>query len=296
MNRAICSFWWSLYRSELRGTFATWQAASISLIFFGLAIGLPSVAAEKWSTPQDREFRSELDGSLQRYVELLPEPFDEKQEHHLLIALHGHGSDRWQYIRQERGECAGARDASLKYGLIFLSPDYRAPDSWMGPAAEADLVQIIREARGRYRIGKVILGGGSMGGTSVLIFAALHPDLVDGVVSQNGTANMLEYERFQDSIIRSYGGTKQAKPDEYRKRSAEFAGAKLTMPVAFTTGGQDNLVPPASVLRLAEQLRMGADSNVLLLHRETGGHATNYEDTLAAYEFVIQRAGKRMPE
>jgi pimeloyl-ACP methyl ester carboxylesterase len=167
---------------------------TLPAVWIGVLVlaSLSADAADQWSVPQDQEFRSEWDGSVQRYVELLPQPFDARQEHQLLIALHGHGSDRWQYIRQERGECAGARDTALNYGLIFLSPDYRAPDSWMGPAAEADLVQIIQEARRRHRIGKVILGGGSMGGTSVLIFAALHPDMVDGVVSQNGTANMLE--------------------------------------------------------------------------------------------------------
>lgn len=253
-----------------------------------LAVVAPLCAAERWGPPQDVEFRAELDGSVQRYVELLPEPFDPAQESHLLIGLHGHGSDRWQYVRQERGECRGARDVALKHGMIFLSPDYRAPDSWMGPAAEADLVQILRAARTRRRIGRVVLGGGSMGGTSALIFAALHPDLVDGVVSQNGTANMIEYDRFQDSIRRWYGGTKQARPDEYRKRSPEFAADKLTMPIALTTGGRDTLVPPDSVLRLAGQLEK-SNPAMLLLHREQGGHATDYDDTVRAYEFVVQR-------
>lgn len=260
--------------------------AAISVI--GLIAGAPGTAAERWGAPQDVEFRSETDGSAQRYIELLPEPFDPATEAHLLVVLHGHGSDRWQYVRQDRGECRGARDVALKHGMIFLSPDYRAPDSWMGPAAEADLVQILREVRGRRRIGKVVLGGGSMGGTSVLIFAALHPERIDGVVSQNGTANMLEYDRFQDSIRRWYGGTKQEQPDEYRKRSPELAAARLTMPIALTTGGQDTLVPPASVLRLAKQLET-SPPEVLLLHREDGGHATDYDDTVRAYEFVVQR-------
>jgi pimeloyl-ACP methyl ester carboxylesterase len=253
----------------------------------GLLAHAPGAAAERWGSPQDLEFRSVTDGSVQRYVELLPEPFDATEKAPLLVILHGHGSDRWQYVRQDRGECRGARDVALKYGMIFLSPDYRAPDSWMGPAAEADLVQILREVRTRRRIGKVILGGGSMGGTSALIFAALHPELIDGVVSQNGTANMVEYDRFQDSIRRWYGGTKQERPDEYRKRSPEFAAARLTMPLAFTTGGQDTLVPPASVLRLAKQLEASHPAT-LLLHREHGGHATDYDDTVRAYEFVVQ--------
>ncbi len=158
----------------------------------------------------------------------------------------------------------------------------------MGPAAEADLLQILREARQRHRIGQVVLGGGSMGGTSALIFTALHPDLIDGVVSQNGTANMLQYDRFQDSIQRWYGGTKQERPDEYRKRSPELAADKFTMPIALMTGGRDTLVPPDSVLRLAKLLEK-SNPAMLLLHAETGGHATDYDDTVKAYEYVVQR-------
>ena len=206
-------------------------------------------AAPAWGDPNDAKFQAEVDQSVQRYVEMLPSDFDARKEHDLLIVLHGHGSDRWQYVREARGECAGARDVALKFGMIFISPDYRAPDSWMGPKAEADLVQIIKEARQRHRIGEVVLGGGSMGGTGVLIFAALHPDLVDGVVSNNGTANLLEYENFQESIRKSYGGTKQQVPEEYRKRSPELFPEKFTMPIAFTTGGKDTSVPPASTLR-----------------------------------------------
>ena len=41
-----------------------------------LMIVAPVGAAERWGSPQDVEFRSEQDGSRQRYVELLPEPFD----------------------------------------------------------------------------------------------------------------------------------------------------------------------------------------------------------------------------
>jgi len=58
-----------------------------------------------------------------------------------MIAFHGHGSNRWQYVKDERGECKGARDVALKNNMIFVSPDYRAKTSWMGPKAEADVVR-----------------------------------------------------------------------------------------------------------------------------------------------------------
>jgi hypothetical protein len=57
------------------------------------------------------------------------------------------------------------------------------------------------------------------------------------------------------------------------------------MPVALTTGGKDTVVPPASTLRLAKKL-----PRALSLHRETMAHSTNYNDTVAAMEFVLETA------
>lgn len=260
-----------------------------------------SITAASWATtalldalgpvPQDIVFKAAIDGSEQRYVELLPSGYDPAKARDVLLAFHGHGSDRWQFIKDERGECQGVRDTAAKFGLILVSPDYRARTSWMGPTAEADVVQIIAELKQRHRIGRVFLAGGSMGGTAVLTFTALHPELVAGVCSLNGTANLVEYENFQDARTVSFGGTKSEKPDEYCKRSAEFFPDQFTMPVAFTTGGKDESVPPQSVLRLAEALKQ-AKRRVLSLHRENGGHSTSHEDTMMAMEFMLREAGR----
>ena len=245
-----------------------------------------TLSAGPSGAPQDIEFKAESDQTAQKYVIILPDPFDKDKEHLLMIAMHGHGSDRWQYVKDMRGECKGARDIAAKYDMIFISPDYRAKTSWMGPKAEVDLKQIIAEVKTRYKISKVLLVGGSMGGTSALIFTALHPDLISGVSAQNATANLIDYPNFTDAIAASYGGTAQQIPDEYRRRSPEFFPERFNMPVAFTTGGRDTQVPPDSVLRLYEKIK-SANPNVLLIHRPEGGHATGYEDTLAAIEFVV---------
>ena len=236
--------------------------------------------------PVDLAFTADCDGSTERVVELLPPDFDTAAPHDLLIALHGHGADRWQFIREARDECRGTREAAARHGAILLSPDYRAPTSWMGPKAEADLVQIIAAAKQRHRIGRVFVSGGSMGGTGALTFAALHPDLVDGVCSLNGTANLVDYERFLEAIAASFGGTKEEVPEEYRKRSAELHAEALVMPVAFTTGGRDEIVPPESVLRLHDALK-SLGRPVLILHRPERGHDTDLADTTAALDFLF---------
>jgi pimeloyl-ACP methyl ester carboxylesterase len=260
-------------------------------IFSGVFCAFATLAAES----ADIAFSSGVDGSEQRYVELLPPDFDAVKAHDVVIALHGHGSDRWQFIKDARDECRGVRDVAAKHDMIVVSPDYRAKTSWMGPNAEADVVQIIGELKHRHKVGRVFLAGGSMGGTSALIFTALHPELIAGVCALNGTANMIEYAKFQEAIRASYGGTKSEVPDEYKKRSAELWPDRFAMPVAVTTGGKDETVPPQSVLRLVEKLKQ-AKRQVLSIHREVGGHSTNYEDTCAAMGFVLGEADRASAE
>lgn len=238
------------------------------------------------AAPQDVSFTAKSDGSVQRYALLLPAGFDAAKTHDVLIALHGHGSDRWQFVRPGRDETRAALDIAARHDLILASPDYRATKSWMGPLAEGDVTQIIGELRSRYRVGKVFLCGASMGGTAALTYAALHPELIDGVASMNGTANFLEYENFQDAIRASFGGTRLDIPMEYKLRSAEYWPERFTMPVAITASGRDTVVPPQSVLRLAAVLEK-IGRRVLLLYREAEGHQTSYPDAVAALEFAI---------
>ena len=129
-----------------------------------------------------------------------------------------------------------------------------------------------------------------MGGAASLAFAVLHPELIDGVVSMNGTANFLEYENFQSAIRESFGGTKEQLPLEYKKRSAEYWPEKLTMPIGLAVSGKDRSVPPQSVLRLASVLKSIGHRPVKLIHRPSMGHATEYDDAIAILEFVIQSA------
>jgi len=265
-----------------------------SLVFIAGLLTLPhdsTAYAAELGGEEDVAFVAKIDQSTQRYVVMYPQGFKAEEPHHLLIALHGHGSDRWQFIKGALDEVRAARDAAAAHQMVYVSPDYRATTSWMGPKAEADLLQIIEELKGRFRIGKVIISGGSMGASSALTFAAMHPEVIDGVVSMNGTANHLEYENFQDAIRESFGGTKAEIPQEYKKRSAEYWPERLTMPMGMTVGGQDTSVPPQSVIRLAAVVKK-LQPNVLLIHREPGGHSTTYEDAKAIFEFVIDKAIK----
>ena len=267
----------------------------------------PSENVPSQSVPSrivEREFVAKYDGALQRFLLRYPvEPVERTPEQSvnsretidLLVALHGHGADRNQFMYDARDECRATREIADQYGMLMVSPDYRAATSWMGPAAMADVVQILEILRAEFSIRHTILAGGSMGASSALTFAAIRPELVDGVVAMNGLANHLEYEQFQDAIAESFGGDKRTIPEEYKKRSAEYFPEKLTMPIAVTTGGNDTLVPPESVTRLVAILtKLGRP--VVQIHRPNGGHETNAEDAMAAFKAVLQELEKKTEE
>lgn len=238
---------------------------------------------------QDVPFTAVYDGTAQYFVRMAPPGFDATAECDVLIALHGHGSDRWQFSGGDTPTGKAARDIAVARGMLLILPDYRAKTSWMGPAAESDLVQIIAVLRETHQVGRVFLCGGSMGASSSLTFAALHPDLIAGVAAMNGTANHLEYENFQDAIRESFGGTKQEIPLEYKNRSAEYWPERFTMPVAITASADDTVVPPDSVMRLAGVLKK-LGRPVLAIYRDKVGHTSLPEDARATIEFMIDTA------
>lgn len=249
---------------------------------------IPFVAFGQSGNPEgnDVTFLAKLDGTRQQYVELLPKGFRSDKAYDLIIGLHGHGADRWQFAKHTRAECLAFRQVAADYDMIAVSPDYRAKTSWMGPAAEDDVKQIITELKRKYKVKRVFLIGASMGGTSALTFAARHPDLIDGVTAMNAHANHLEYENFQDAISESFGGGKTQIPREYKNRSAEYWPERLTMPIGLTVGVTDTIVPPNSVCRLSKVLK-ALGRPVLLIMDEQSGHTTNFKNAITAMKFML---------
>jgi dienelactone hydrolase len=96
--------------------------------------------------------------------------------------------------------------------------------------------------------------------------------------------------KWRDAIVASYGGTKRNRPEEYKRRSPELAAEQLTMPLALTVGGLDTLVPTHSVRRLAARLREAGRKDILLVDDPQGGHSTDYNTTVSAFEFVLRAA------
>lgn len=181
------------------------------------------------------------------------------------VVLHGHGSHGDQlYTRPD------IRDAWLpdfqRYGGGIFTPNLR-DNAWMGPAAAQDMHSLIDYLR-RDQGGRLFLFvSGSMGGTSNLIYAALHSEDVAGLIARGAATDLATYHRWcrqtqgvpivqaiADAIEAAYGGTPDDAPETYRLHSALHHADRLTMPIHFAHGGADRIIPVSEARSLAGKL------------------------------------------
>ena len=178
-----------------------------------------------------------------------------------LVMIHGHGSHGDQlYTRPD------LRDQWLPHfrrlGLGLLTPNLR-DHAWMGPAAAHDLHDLLVFVRGECGARQFLFASGSMGGTSNLIYAVLHPQDVAGVVALCPATDLTSYyawcrernagviKEIADAIERSYGGPPAAQPKTYEAHSALKNAGSLTMPVYIAHGAADATIPVSQSRRLA---------------------------------------------
>jgi pimeloyl-ACP methyl ester carboxylesterase len=205
------------------------------------------------------------------------------------VMVHGHGSSGDQlYTRPDiRAQWLPLAD---ELGLGVLTPHTRG-NAWMGPAAAADTHDLLSWAHAQYGARRFVFASGSMGGTSSLIYAVLHPADVAGVIALCPATDLASYyewcrgtapafpgaarnepiiRQIADAIQAAYGGAPAAQPERYQRHSALAQAARLTMPLYLVHGTADPLIPVSGARRLAGAL---AD-HPALVYRELadGGH------------------------
>ena len=138
--------------------------------------------------------------------------------------------------------------------------------SYMSPSATQDLTDLLDDCRREYKLGKVVLLGGSGGASSAMAYACVHPERVDGVIAM-GMCDIfarLDFARksklpvlqnLAKTVFAAYGGTLEEKPELYRERSALLHPDKLNMPIVLTLGEKDALIPVAETRKIAIAFR-----------------------------------------
>jgi pimeloyl-ACP methyl ester carboxylesterase len=206
---------------------------------------------------------SRIDETRQTYLQQVPR--DRATVNTLLIGLHGHGSHQEQLMTPGIYHNALGRMMEIAWqrNVLYVTPEYRG-NSWMNAAAEADITQLIATLRTMYRLTRVVLIGGSMGGTSALIYAALRPAMVDGVIAACPATDMeLAYHEFRqgplpeiaDAIRASYGSAPDDHDGEFHRRSTRRHATLLSMPITLLHGDADALIDIEHSRALDRRLR-----------------------------------------
>ncbi len=205
-----------------------------------------------------------------------------------VVNLHGHGSRGDQLFTRP-----DLRDRHLPFfrgkGWGILTPNLRG-NAWMGPAAVADLHELLAAVRSMFRVRRFLFVSGSMGGTGNLIYAARHPEDVAAVVALCPATDLAEYvgwlhshpggvrDAILSAILASYGGSPDELPVLYRAHSAMKQAFRLGMPVAVSHGLDDPLIPAWHSIRLERAL--GPRADCLFRYLPSGNHDAPLGDML----------------
>ncbi len=222
-----------------------------------------------------------------------------RSTHAFAVMLHGHGSGGDQLLTRP-----DIRDqwlpAMRSAGLGILCPNLRG-NAWMSPAAAADLHQLLAWLGEQYAPQRIVLVGGSMGGTSTLIYAALHPQTIDGVVALCPATDLPGYWRWAATrasqhpilaqiaaaIEEHYGATPEHAPELFARHSALQQYNRLTMPIALAHGSADATIPVEGSRQLAA--RLGGRAEVRYQEVPDGDHDAPLVTFPDALRWVLER-------
>ena len=192
-----------------------------------------------------------------------------------VIVLHGHGSRGDQILLRE--DCQPWLEKFRSERMNVLSPNLRG-NAWMCPLAVSDLADLIRKGKAQYGWKRIFFVSGSMGATGALIFAAQHPELVDGVAALGAATDLKRFAKWCSgqttstaASIREAIETQYGKADYERHNVCSHADA-LTMPVYYAHGGADKVIPVSEARSLRDLLVSAGKKDFRYVEIPEGDH------------------------
>jgi pimeloyl-ACP methyl ester carboxylesterase len=257
-------------------------------------------AADGLPAPVRETFNCSTDGSRWPYL-IQPAPKDPPAA--VLIYLHGHYSDEYQGMTEGAYNDAFGklRRECLRRNWAYVTAWYGG-NSWMGPLGEAGVADLIALLKTRWPGVPVYLCGGSMGGSSTLVYACRRPQDLSGAIALCPAGDIQSYYEFAShskegalpniaaAIRAHYTEDGHDLPTELRNRSALLNAERLTMPLYLSHGAKDPVIPVSATQALAARLK-DLGRRVKYVELPNGGHddPVLQVDWQAALDFVSAR-------
>lgn len=184
----------------------------------------------------------------------------------------------------------------LSRGWVVLAPNARGSTGYGRAYAQAlrggwgdrDLADVAAGIRHACREGwcdpdRIAVMGGSAGGLTALLLAALHGDLVRAAVSLYGVTDLFDLaettHRFESRYLDRIVGELPRDADCYRERSPVTHAAAISLPVLVLQGADDKVVPPAQARVMVDAMRAGG-APVEYHEYEGEGHGWSHAETV----------------
>lgn len=196
-----------------------------------------------------------------------------------LVVVHGHGSKADQLYTREDVFNSWYPEIK-KYGLGIINFDTQG-NGWMNKYVVWAMEKMIKYLKKAYNIKNTIFAGGSMGGTSMVIYALYHPEDIDGLIANCPASNMTDYyysiehtdhpvlKEIRDTIKERYEGTPK-ESDMYKASNANEHPEVFTMPTFIAHGNADELIGFEYTEKLINSLKGKDNFNYKII--EKGNH------------------------
>ncbi len=131
-------------------------------------------------------YRSTFDGKLVPYRVYVPASYDRSKKYPLVMLLHGAGGDETDFMEAYQGLWPKMAE---QHGFILASVTGRGPLSGYSKESggEQDVLDVMELVKSRYNVGKIFLGGHSMGGQGTWRLGTLYADKWAGLIPIAGT-------------------------------------------------------------------------------------------------------------
>jgi len=277
-------------RDELSSTQV--QTNARATVIMDLQSQLESSSAFVKARTENLSFVSDLDGTTQGYL-LITSGTLPTAALPLVIYLHsmGNGADE---ILKWRANQESLVTFLIRKGVIIASPSYRG-DSWLNPAATADVTQLIRLLKKRFPISTIIISGHSMGGTAAVMYPLVAPSdiSVNGIVAAAFGSDVTDLwsetknAQVKESLRVAYGGSPTEQPQVYAERALlrNIIRVPATVPFALYATYSDSMIPAGQQIRLRDALSIRG--NPMLFAQIPGDHQVDGLDE--GFAFVLNR-------